>query len=251
MTSVTAITRPALRWRHEDKHVICRADDMLLAWRLRKLFSHDANADANGSYWIRSLYFDTPADRALREKLDGVNEREKFRLRYYGADSSRVRLEKKLKRKSLVAKQTAWLDSSDVEQLLTGDLDFLLTHDNALLAEFYSKLKGQLLRPAVIVSYCREAFVYKPGNVRITLDRGVRRSRQFADFLALGRRLESCEEESPAPLHAADSVDVSEGFTILEVKYDAYLSDIVRLAVQSGHRMTQPHSKYAACRQLD
>ncbi len=223
---------------------------MLLAWKLRKLFAHDRNADADGSYWIRSLYFDTPADRALRQKLDGVNEREKFRLRYYGADSSRVRLEKKLKRRSLVAKQTVWLVRRDVERILAGEIDFLLERDNALLAEFYAKLKGQLLQPAVIVSYVREAFVYAPGNVRVTLDRAVRRSRRVQDFLDLGRNL-SPGDDGGTSLYAADSVDISDGFTILEVKYDAYLPDIVRSAVQCGHRMTTAHSKYAACRLLD
>ena len=39
-----------------------------------------------GKYFVRSLYFDTPTDTALREKLDGVNRREKFRIRYYNHD---------------------------------------------------------------------------------------------------------------------------------------------------------------------
>ena len=50
-----------------------------------KLFPHDPHAGADGTYRVTSLYFDTPYDSALREKLDGVNRREKFRLRYYGA----------------------------------------------------------------------------------------------------------------------------------------------------------------------
>ena len=40
----------------------------------------------------------------LREKVDGVNRREKFRLRYYGKDTSFLRLEKKFKiRRSTIA----------------------------------------------------------------------------------------------------------------------------------------------------
>ena len=62
-----------------------------------------------GVYTIRSLYFDTPSDRALREKLDGVSRREKFRIRYYNGDSSVIHLEKKIKFGGLGNKQSAEL----------------------------------------------------------------------------------------------------------------------------------------------
>ena len=57
----------------------------MLASRLGKLFPRDGHAGPDGSYRVTSLYFDTPYDTALREKLDGVDRREKFRLRYYGS----------------------------------------------------------------------------------------------------------------------------------------------------------------------
>lgn len=57
-----------------------------------------------GSYRITSLYFDTPSDTALRQKLEGVDRREKFRLRYYGEDLSFIRLEKKFKMNGLCGK---------------------------------------------------------------------------------------------------------------------------------------------------
>ena len=44
----------------------------------------------NGQYEIRSLYFDTPDDKALREKLDGVITREKYRIRLYNNDPSGI-----------------------------------------------------------------------------------------------------------------------------------------------------------------
>ena len=77
-------TTEPLRLRHELKHQISPQEDLVLAGRLRRLFPHDAHAGADGSYRVTSLYFDTPYDAALREKLDGVDRREKFRLRYYG-----------------------------------------------------------------------------------------------------------------------------------------------------------------------
>lgn len=50
-----------------------------------------------GEYKIRSIYFDHYHDKALQEKLMGINNREKFRIRYYNDDVSFIRLEKKSK----------------------------------------------------------------------------------------------------------------------------------------------------------
>ena len=83
-------------YRHEWKHEINFSDRITIRQRLRAIAKPDEHAE-NGHYTIRSLYFDTPGDKALREKLDGVNRREKFRIRYYNGDTSLVHLEKKCK----------------------------------------------------------------------------------------------------------------------------------------------------------
>lgn len=80
-------------YRNEIKHVITAADRAAICASLRAVAQPDPHADASGEYQIRSLYFDNFQDKALREKLDGVNRREKFRLRYYNADTSLIRLE--------------------------------------------------------------------------------------------------------------------------------------------------------------
>ena len=67
-------------YRHEWKHEISFSDMMILRQRLGAVMQRDENAKG-GKYFIRSLYFDNAADKALREKLDGVNNREKFRIR--------------------------------------------------------------------------------------------------------------------------------------------------------------------------
>ena len=58
-----------LVFRHEEKHLISRQEDFLAAGRLRKLFRRDAHAGPEGIYQVNSLYFDTPSDSALRQKL--------------------------------------------------------------------------------------------------------------------------------------------------------------------------------------
>lgn len=234
MTATTEVTKP-VRLRHELKHQISPQEDLVLAGRLRRLFPHDAHAGADGSYRVTSLYFDTPYDAALREKLDGVDRREKFRLRYYGTTPSWLKLEKKFKRSGLCGKRTARLSRGEAERLLAGDWGFLLERGEPLLAELYSKLMGTGLRPRTVVCYDREAFSYPPGNVRVTLDREVRSNLNPLSFLDAG----------PFPLKPL------EGRTVLEVKYDAFLPDLVRLAVQVPGRQAAACSKYALCRRFD
>ena len=79
--------------RHEWKHEISYSDLLAIRQRLYAVAKRDVHA-VNGKYLIRSLYFDNMADKALREKLDGISNREKFRIRYYNGDTSVIRLEK-------------------------------------------------------------------------------------------------------------------------------------------------------------
>ena len=80
--------------RHEWKHEISDCDRLVLRQRLSAVMQLDPHA-IDGKYFIRSLYFDNGTDKALREKLDGINIREKFRIRYYNHDISVIHLEKK------------------------------------------------------------------------------------------------------------------------------------------------------------
>lgn len=84
-----------LKYRHEDKYKITFLEGIVLSNRLKALFRNDHHADENGIYTVKSLYFDTIDDQALQEKINGINEREKFRIRYYNHDLSAVFLEKK------------------------------------------------------------------------------------------------------------------------------------------------------------
>lgn len=227
--------KPGTKLRHELKHSISPGEDLILAQRLRKLFPHDGYADSHGSYRVSSLYFDTPTDRALRQKIDGVNCREKFRLRHYNGDLSFIRLEKKYKINSLCGKLSARITARQVQKLLDGDIAFLLESGEPLLMELYSKMRGQLLAPRTIVTYDREAFLFEPGNVRVTIDRNLRTGLNSRDFL------------DPRLPH----VPVSDGITVLEVKYDEFLPEIVKMAVQIPNRQAAAYSKYAVCRKYD
>lgn len=220
-----------MKYRHEWKHEITYGQMLVLRGRLSKVAKRDRHT-VNGKYEIRSLYFDTLTDKALREKIDGVNIREKFRIRYYNGDLSFIRLEKKSKINGLCLKESAPLSAEQVQGILKGDYRALRLGGQPLCTELYSKLTGGGLRPKTIVDYTREPFVFAPGNVRITLDYHIRSGLQNTDFL------------NPNSV----TVPVGNFPIILEVKWGEYLPDIIRHAVQLGNCRAGAFSKYAACR---
>ncbi len=209
-------------------------DRQLLRSRLSAVMERDPHARPDGTYRIRSLYFDNGEDRALREKLDGVNIREKYRLRVYNGDYSLIHLEKKCKENSLGYKLSADLSAAETRLILAGDTDRMAESGSALVRELAGEMLHGGLRPRTVVEYTREPFVYGPGDVRVTLDYDIRTGLGNTDFLD------------------AESVTVPAGDAcILEVKYDAFLPDTIRDAVQLGFRRVGAFSKYAACRRFD
>lgn len=219
------------QYRHEWKHMIDLSDRIAIRQRLRAVARPDGHA-RDGRYLIRSLYFDSPGDTALREKLDGVNRREKFRLRCYNGDPSLIHLEKKSKRNGLGSKELTEVSTAEVRALLEGDLDWMARSGRTLVWELYQKMHTQLLRPRTIVDYIREPFVYAPGNVRVTIDTDIRTGLSRTDFL---------DPDCP-------TVPAGDAPAILEVKWDEYLPEIIRAAVQLPGRRASAFSKYAACR---
>ena len=227
--------KTSLKFRHELKHLANEAQADMLSQRLACLFPRDKNAGERGRYYVTSVYFDDPYDAALRQKIEGIDKREKFRLRYYGTDTSFIKLERKIKMQGLCSKQSARLTTEEAAQILNGSYDFLLHREEPVCIDFYSKVQGNLLRPCVVVRYEREAFAYKPGNVRVTIDRGLRSSLNVIDFLTpdVGR------------------VPVTDGAVVVEVKYDEFLPEIVQTAVSPLGQQARAYSKYAFCRRLD
>jgi hypothetical protein len=224
------------RYRHELKYGIGYGQYLSLRQRLRTVMQTDSHADAGGRYRIRSIYFDNYKDKALREKTDGILKREKFRIRYYNDDFSHITLEKKQKYDHLCKKDAAVLTKAECESILSGDIAWMPDHFDPLIQEFYIKLKQQLLKPRVLVSYIREPYLYEAGNVRVTFDFDVRTSL----FHSL-----SLKKDIP-DIAAGDSP----GTVILEIKYDAYLPEVISHLLQMGELRQQAFSKYAVSRKF-
>ena len=150
--------------RHEDKHRINLREDLVLTQRLQQTIQRDITP-AGRLYQVTSLYFDTPYDSALREKIDGVNRREKIsvcatmgRIPLYpaGEEIQGERPVREAQRSRLTPEQGGgfWL--------------VMAAGYTPLLIEFKRKLLGEGLRPKTIICYHRGGLPYAPGNVRVT-----------------------------------------------------------------------------------
>lgn len=223
-----------MQFRNEWKHEITPADRMLLKQRLSVLLKPDRHAK-DGLYYIRSLYFDDLHDTALYEKIDGVNQRDKYRLRYYNGDTSYIVLERKSKINGLCQKKSVRISEHDAALLCENRIISVTELENPEVRKLYAEMKSKGLRPRTIVDYTRIPFTYGPGNVRVTIDYDIRCGVLTTDFL------------NPDCI----TTPVPGSPIILEVKWDAFLPDLVRNAVGLPSLRAAAFSKYAACRAYD
>ena len=221
----------AIRYRHEWKHMLSYPDMLEIRMRMKAIARPDPHA-LDGKYMIRSLYFDNISDKALREKIDGVNRREKFRIRYYNLDPSVIHLEKKSRLNGLGTKYSAGLTAEQAQSIVDGNTEWMMDSENSVIRELYLKMQYQCMRPKTIVDYTREPFIYDPGNVRVTLDYDIRTGMRCTDFL------------NPDCI----TIPAGDAPILLEVKWDDYLPDIIRDAVQLTDTRVTAFSKYAQCR---
>lgn len=220
-----------IKGRHEHKLYINATDYRQMFARLKHIAELDSNADADGGYKIRSMYFDNYTDKAVMEKLSGQSRREKFRVRFYNDDPGFIRLEKKSKANRLCYKEQVRITREECDSLLAGHYEVLKNEARPLFMELYTKIRCQHLRPRVIVDYRREAYIYRAGNVRITFDSNIRTSNHVTG------------------LFNPDLVTVpAAGATILEVKYDGFLPDLIRQIVRVDSRQETEFSKYVVAR---
>ena len=221
-----------MKFRHELKHYINIFDYYMITSKLKHIARLDINAGNSGEYRVRSIYFDNYNDKILNEKVMGLNNRDKFRIRYYNDNINFIKLEKKSKMNGLCHKVSASISAQECEKILAGDIEFLRDSSKKLFNELYVKMKDQLIKPRTIVDYIREAYIYEPGNVRITFDKKIRTGIKGTDFLNQ---------------NIVTVGIIGNEYMVLEVKYDEFLPSIIHECIQTPRRATSI-SKYALCR---
>ena len=229
----------ALPLRHELKFQITRTQLEVLRHTVGHVLNLDPNAKKNGgTYHIRSLYFDTAFDDALYDKIAGVKDRDKYRIRIYNLSDAVIFMECKTKVGSLISKRSARISRDLTEQLMAADPTGLENTRSGLLRDVYREMRTRLLHPVVIVDYEREAYVHVAEEVRITFDMRVRTGLNSIDLFN--------PKVPTVPVLDHDE-------TILEVKYNRVLPPYIRdlLSFACPEAVQTAVSKYTLCRQYE
>lgn len=240
--SRTVSAAPRLRFEH--KYLVPRRLEGALRRVVEPLTRPDQHAGADHRYTVRSIYFDSADYASYYEKEDGVDARSKLRVRGYDAlvPGAVAFLEIKRRLGNVGAKERVPFGAEGIAPLLAGgDVDEWIEPTAEFPAarrdarRFLFRLHRDALRPVVLITYEREAYVgtLEP-SLRVTFDSGVR-SRAFPEL---------------GELYSDDGLRPSlvDSF-VLEVKYDAALGFPIWLrAFIAEHRLVrQALSKYWTC----
>ena len=225
------MTYNRIRLRHELKYYIPYADYLAMRGRVAAFMRPDEYMPSAEGYHVRSLYFDDPSFTARFDKINGYKNRSKTRIRIYNKDLGLIRLEKKIKISGYIGKRTAEITRQELGAILSNKTDLLLKSSNAVLHQFYADQKLRRLRPVVMVDYQREAYLYKPGNVRVTFDHDLQAAYGDFDSSFTDERLILRNVYPPQML-------------VMEVKYDDFLPTAVKRLIRPYTARGSAISKY-------
>lgn len=222
--------------RHELKYHISPSEMAVLRSVISPLMQHDPNGNEKNEYMIRSLYFDTVNDDALEEKIAGVGNRQKYRIRIYNHSDRVIKLECKSKYGDLISKRSATISRELAQQLIAGDPSGLEKLDHPLFHDLYREMRLRLMRPVVIVDYIREAYIHPVEDVRITFDRQLRTGLNAVDLF-----------DASLPTYPVfdDAVE------ILEVKFNEFLPAHIQSVLSGVTAQRSAISKYTWCRRYE
>ena len=222
------------KFRNELKYICTESDLQILQARIQMLCDPDPHAGPEGTYHIRSVYFDNLNNRYFLENENGTDPREKYRIRIYNASDKRITLERKKKERGMTHKDSCPLTLEQYHGIMSGSLP--VSDSTSLLLEQFLLLQNQEnLKPKVIVAYDRTPYVYHFGNVRITFDRNIGSTTDYSSFFS-----PYLPQRPILPL----------GNHILEVKYDELLPGFLYDAMNLGNLQRTTFSKYYYCRKF-
>ena len=223
------------KYRHELKFKISNSAAEILKQKLSLILGKDKNAYyKDGSYLIKSLYFDDRDSSSYYEKMDGVLYRKKYRIRMYNDVDTFIRLEKKMKHNNYTAKEQMLISKDIYSKILNGKVDEI-DNPEGLLLEFITNYKNKGLVPSVIVEYHRTAFTYPISEVRITFDSNIQSSLYNYDLF-----------NTSYPRYNVDEP----GKQVLEVKFNEILPLHIANILNDIPVCREAVSKFAICRSI-
>lgn len=166
--------------RYEFKYLLSPRQLAGIVRELDLRLERDVHSGPDGSYFVRSHYFDTDSFHLYHEKLAGLQNRYKFRMRSYSSTrmySDPLFLELKGRKGNLVYKHRMLLEPASVEEALENGmkrLTGLLLDGGGLCstgARFVFDVFRKRISPSVVVDYYRTAFENRANpDFRVTLD---------------------------------------------------------------------------------
>lgn len=219
--------------RHEYKYIINSIQESILTIKAAGIANRDSHINADGSYYIKSLYFDDYDNSCFFENEDGTDPRAKYRIRYYDNNVNFLRLEKKIKVNGMTCKQSCIITREQCEVFLKGEIPLVEEPMPDMMKKLFAEMRLKRLTPKVIVAYKRIPFVYNVGNVRITFDKDLSSSFQVSNFLG--------DQIATRPV-------LERGASVLEVKWDEIMPSFIKDYLQIENLQWSNFSKYYLCR---
>lgn len=220
--------------RQEIKYQISFLEYKKLERNLKACMRQDEYAGTDGTYRVRSLYFDTPLEKDRMDVLRGGEKRRKIRLRVYSPDDKTAKLELKAKEGRFQKKTSLPVTREEAEELIQGRFECLRKKNTKTAEHLYMELVRGMYRPRVMVEYQRAAFYIPFQEVRVTFDWNAAANRMNTDLFA--------KDICWTPLRPS-SVGV------LEVKFNGYLFSYVQNLLEEVEKLPTMNGKYIyACK---
>ena len=198
--------------RYEFKYVLNRHQSDEVEREVSNFMRYDGHVDPklDNRYLVRSLYFDNLSATNYYEKIDGIKERRKFRIRTYSRDESDevpIFLEEKGRHNQRTFKNRVEIDRDIMAIALDPMKRWHLLKkfpDVGVIERFVFDCERRHLLPRVLVDYTRRPYVSNFDlNFRVTFDSHVCAAPSKSLFLRRGDGMKECRA----------------GYTIVEIKF--------------------------------
>lgn len=199
---------------------------------LSKIMILDKNCLHDNFYKVTSLYLDDFFNKDYNEKLDGIQHRVKYRIRFYDDDLSSSKFEIKKKNGLFSQKISFKIKKSEINMIKKNNFFFLKS-----LKDFPSlppKFLTNFYEPKTIVQYKRIAFSYPTSDVRLTIDKDLRSFGFFNDITNLRSKkgIRICPP----------------GLDVIEIKYSNEFPFFLRNFLKNFPSIRSAISKYTSSR---
>lgn len=163
--------------RFEFKYIINKSLSKIIQQEVKNFTINDYFLKKKDKYLVRSLYFDNDIFTNFNEKIDGIKNRHKFRIRTYTIQKNNlipIYLEMKGRDNQRTFKNRSKILMDDLNIICSCKNLFDLKKkydDNKLINQFIFDAYRKKILPKVVIDYNRRALLSKNGlYFRLTFD---------------------------------------------------------------------------------